>query len=148
MPSISRSALVEHSALKMYNLVNDVEHYPDRFSWCESAEVSESSETRKVARLQLSMAGVKTWFETVNEMSPPHDIRMAFKDGPFKSLDGVWTFHALDESACKVTLKLDFEPKLGMLGAAFSFGIQQLADRMVDDFIRAADHVNVDGVDE
>ena len=34
MPQIQRSALVEHSATRMFNLVNDVEAYPRRFSWC------------------------------------------------------------------------------------------------------------------
>ena len=143
MPSISRSALVEHSALKMFNLVNDVEHYPERFAWCESVEVRESSMDSKTAKLQLALGGFKTWFETRNTLNPPHDIHMKFVDGPFKSLDGVWTFHALDESACKVSLRLDFEPRIGLLAPAFALGFQALADRMVDDFIRVADDVNL-----
>ena len=148
MPSISRSALVEHSSLKMFNLVNDVEHYPERFSWCESAEVSESTPDRKVAKLQLRMAGFSTWFQTDNALNPPHDIRMRFVDGPFRTLDGLWPFHALDESACKVSLKLDFEPRIGLLGPAFALGFQALADRMVDDFIRVADQVGPTALDE
>ena len=39
MPTITRSALVEHSAARMYGLVNDIAAYPRRFEWCESAEV-------------------------------------------------------------------------------------------------------------
>lgn len=148
MPTISRSALVGHSALKMFNLVNDVEHYPQRFDWCEGVEVSVSEPNRKVAKLQLTMAGFKTWFETENTLNPPHDIKMEFLDGPFKSLHGQWTFHALDESSCKVSFLLDFEPKVGLLAAPMSLGLQALADRMVDDFVRKADHVSTDAVDE
>jgi ribosome-associated toxin RatA of RatAB toxin-antitoxin module len=64
---------------------------------------------------------------------------MRLRDGPFRRLDGRWQFHALDESACKVTLTLDFEPQSLLLLPALSLGMQALADRMVDDFVRVAD---------
>lgn len=142
MPVIQRSALVEHSAAKMFRLVNDVAAYPRRFDWCESAEVLEASEARVVARLDLGLGGLRTWFTTENALSPPHHIDMHLRDGPFRKLTGRWQFHALDESACKVTLTLDFEPQNRLLGPAMALGFQSLADRMVDDFVRVADRVD------
>jgi len=139
MPTIQRSALVEHSAARMFGLVNDVAAYPRRFDWCEKAEVLEQDAARLVARLDLGYGSLRTWFTTENTLAPPHHIDMQLKDGPFKQLHGRWQFHALDESACKVTLTLDFEPKNKLLGPAFAIGFQGLADRMVDDFVRAAD---------
>ncbi len=139
MPVIQRSALVEHAAGKMFALVNDVAAYPRRFDWCEAARVLEADATRVVARLDLGMAGLSTWFTTENTLVPPHHIDMVLRDGPFKRLTGRWQFHALDESACKVTLTLDFEPGSKLLGPAFVLGFQSLADRMVDDFVRVAD---------
>src|SRR5690606_32054172 len=56
-----------------------------------------------------------------------------------RRLSGLWEFHALDESACRVTLTLDFEPTVRMLAPALAVGFQGLADRMVDDFVRVAD---------
>ncbi|MBP6750247.1 MAG: SRPBCC family protein [Xanthomonadaceae bacterium] len=139
MPIIQRSALVEHSAARMFGLVNDIAAYSRRFDWCEAAQVLETDATRVVARLDLTMAGFRTWFTTENALSPPHHIDMVLRDGPFKRLEGRWQFHALDESACKVTLTLDFEPNAKLLGPAFVLGFQHLADRMVDDFVRVAD---------
>ena len=139
MPSIRRTALVEHSAARMFALVNDIAAYPRRFDWCDAAQVLESSENRMVARLDLGLGALRTWFTTENTMSPPHHIDLKLIDGPFRSLSGRWEFHALDESACKVTLTLDFEPKVKLLGPAMAIGFQGLADRMVDDFIRIAD---------
>ena len=139
MPVIQRSALVEHSAAKMFSLVNDIAAYPRRFDWCEAARVLEASEDRMVARLDLGLAGLRTWFTTENTLVPPHHIDMVLRDGPFRKLGGRWQFHALDESACKVTLTLDFEPNSKLLGPAFALGFQSLADRMVDDFVRVAD---------
>lgn len=139
MPTIQRSALVEHSAARMFALVNDIAAYPRRFDWCESAQVLEADEGRVVARLDLGLGALRTWFTTENTLSPPHRIDMALRAGPFKRLDGRWQFHALDESACKVSLTLDFEPQSRLLGPAMALGFQGLADRMVDDFVRVAD---------
>jgi len=139
MPVIQRSALVEHAAAKMFALVNDIAAYPKRFDWCDGAEVLEADEARVLARLDLGLAGISTWFTTENTLAPPHHIDMQLRDGPFKKLTGRWQFHVLDESACKVSLTLDFEPNNRLLGPAFVLGFQTLADRMVDDFVRVAD---------
>jgi ribosome-associated toxin RatA of RatAB toxin-antitoxin module len=139
MPTIKRSALVEHSAARMFALVNDIEAYPRRFDWCDSAQVLEADESHVIARLDLGFGALRTWFTTENTLSPPHHIDMQLRDGPFRKLSGRWQFHALDESACKVTLTLDFEPQSRLLAPALALGFQGLADRMVDDFVRIAD---------
>lgn len=139
MPQILRSALVEHSAARMFALVNDVAAYPRRFEWCRQAQVLEQGEDRLLARLDLGLGGFHTWFTTENTLVPPHHIDMALRDGPFARLHGRWTFHALDENACKVSLQLDFEPQSRLLLPALALGLQGLADRMVDDFVREAE---------
>ncbi|MGY3264799.1 MULTISPECIES: type II toxin-antitoxin system RatA family toxin [unclassified Lysobacter] len=139
MPTIRRTALVEHSAARMFGLVNDVRAYPARFDWCDEATVLEESPDRMKARLDLRVGGFRTWFITDNTLVPPHHIDLQFVDGPFRQLRGRWEFHAIDESACRVTLTLEFEPAVKLLAGAFALGFQGLADRMVDDFVRAAD---------
>jgi ribosome-associated toxin RatA of RatAB toxin-antitoxin module len=139
MPTIRRSALVEHSATRMFALVNDVAAYPRRFDWCDSAQVLEVDDEHMVARLDLGLGALRTWFTTHNTLKAPHHIDLKLVDGPFRKLSGRWEFHALDESACKVTLTLDFEPAVKLLGPAMAVGFQSLADRMVDDFVRIAD---------
>jgi ribosome-associated toxin RatA of RatAB toxin-antitoxin module len=123
----------------MFALVDDIPAYPRRFGWCERAQVLERDEGRVVARLDVGLGGLRTWFTTENALSPPHHIDMQLRDGPFRRLTGRWQFHALDESACKVTLTLDFEPQSRLLLPALTLGMQGLADRMVNDFVRVAD---------
>lgn len=139
MPTIQRSALVEHSVSRMFALVNDIAAYPRRFGWCENAQILEADEARVLARLELGIGGFRTWFSTENTLAPPHHIEMELRDGPFKRLHGRWQFHALDESACKVSLSLDFEPQSSLMLPVLSLGLRGLADRMVDDFVRVAD---------
>ena len=139
MTSIHRHALVRHSALRMYTLVNDVAAYPGRFAWCEDSAVLEESATRMLARLDLTLAGLKTSFTTENALTAPTRIELRLVEGPFREFSGAWHFHSLAEDACKVSLRLDFEMAGFLFGSALAIGFQGLADRMVDDFCREAD---------
>ncbi|TZF90560.1 type II toxin-antitoxin system RatA family toxin [Cognatilysobacter lacus] len=139
MPTIRRTALVEHSAARMYGLVNDVGAYPSRFDWCDGATVLEETDGTMRARLDLRLGAFRTWFVTENALWPPHHIDLRLVEGPFRRLRGRWEFHAIDECACRVTLSLEFETAARLLSGAFAIGFQGLADRMVDDFVRAAD---------
>jgi len=139
MTSIHRHALVRHSALRMYTLVNDVASYPRRFPWCEDSDVIAQSDTRMLARLDLTFAGLRTSFTTENTLKAPTRIDLRLVEGPFRELKGTWLFHSLAEDACKVSLNLDFEVAGVFLGSALAIGFQGLADRMVDDFCREAD---------
>jgi ribosome-associated toxin RatA of RatAB toxin-antitoxin module len=139
MPTIRRTALVEHSASRMFDLVNDVAAYPSRFRWCENAQILEQGDDRLVARLDLGVGSFSTWFTTENQNTRPTSIDMQLRDGPFKKLHGRWEFHSLAEDACKVTLTLEFESTSRLLAPALVIGFQGLADRMVNDFVRVAD---------
>ncbi len=141
MIEIRRSALVRYSPAQMFDLVNDVEAYPKRFSWFAAAEIIERKEDVLVARLDLKFAGFHQSFTTRNTIDPPRRLRMDLVDGPFRSLDGVWDFIALGDAGCKVAFALDFDYAGRLGGAALKLGFQGLAGRMVDDFCREAERV-------
>ena len=123
----------------MYGLVNDVAAYPRRFSWCDSAQVLELSDTHMLARLELRVAGLPVTFTTRNTLEAPTRIGLHLVDGPFRSLEGSWRFHSLAEDACKVSLDLDFEVAGKLVGSALAIAFRGLGDLMVDDFVREAD---------
>ena len=141
MPIVRRSALVSQRPEVLFDLVNDVAAYPRRFAWCSRAQVLESSEQRLLARLDLGLGALSTWFMTENRNVRPVSIDMQLRDGPFKKLHGRWDFTAMGDSGSKVALVLDFEPKSRLLVPALTLGFQALADRMVADFVREAGKV-------
>jgi len=77
-------------------------------------------------------------FTTRNRWVEPTRLDLELVDGPFRRLEGHWTFHALDEEACKVALDLGFEVAGPLVGQALALGFQGVADRLVDDFCRIA----------
>lgn len=138
MTQIARSALVRRSAAHMFDLVNEVEAYPQRFGWCEAARILERSDTEMLARLDLKMGGLRTAFTTRNRLLRPQRIDLQLVEGPFTRLSGFWAFSELAEDASKVALNLNFETAGRLMGSALAIGFTGLADRMVDDFVREA----------
>ncbi len=143
MSRVERSALVRASAERMFDLVNDVERYPDRFGWCDAAQVLSSGEREMVARLELRLGSLRTAFTTRNTLDPGRAIDLQLVEGPFTALSGHWQFIPLTEQACRVSLMLDFELAGRFIGSALASGFGGLADRMVDDFVREARRVHV-----
>ncbi len=84
MPQISRTALVPYSAEQMYQLVNDVQSYP-QFLPGVLAVVSESSPAQMTAAVDVSKAGISKTFTTRNQLTRNQSILMHLVDGPLKS---------------------------------------------------------------
>lgn len=122
----------------MFDLVNEVEAYPRRFGWCARSAVLEQDEHGMTARLDVRIAGFTQGFTTRNTLERPSRILMNLVDGPFRSLVGEWTFLALGEHGCKIAFALDFDYSGRLTAPALRLGFQNLADRMVDDFVREA----------
>jgi len=142
MIQIRRSAIVPHSPEQMFDLVNEVEAYPRRFSWCDDARVIASDETTITARLDLRLGALTQGFTTRNTPERPLRIELALVEGPFSTLNGVWTFMRLGDEGCKIALSLDFDYS-GLMAPVLRSGFQRLADRMVDEFCAEAVRVYV-----
>ncbi len=138
MIEIRRQAVVPYTPAQMFDLVNDVEAYPRRFSWCAAASVLTRQENELTVRLDLRFAGFRHAFTTRNVLSPPHHLRVELVEGPLRTLEGDWYFDALGDEGCKIRLALDFDYAGRITGAALRVGFQVLANRMVDDFCSAA----------
>ncbi|GJM14333.1 MAG: ubiquinone-binding protein [Pseudohongiella sp.] len=141
MTSINRSALVEYSAEQMFDLVNDIEHYPAFMQGCVSARVLSQSETELVGELRLSKAGISQQFTTKNLLHRPQRIEMSLVEGNFKNFASTWTFDALTENACKVSLTMEFEFKSGLMDFAAEKLFSSSANNLVDAIVQRAHEV-------
>ena len=130
--SVNRSALVQFSAQQMFDLVNDIEAYPQYMDGCRSAKILRREGDWLEARLELSKAGVTQSFVTRNHLNAPETMTMKLVEGPFKQLQGCWTFKPLGDNACKVSFDLEFDMQNKILGLAAARLLESVASRQVD----------------
>jgi len=141
MTSINRSALVEYSAQQMFDLVNDIEHYPKFMQGCISAKVLSQSDTELVGELRLSKAGISQQFTTKNMLHRPERIDMSLVEGNFTQFTSQWLFDALTTNACKLSLSMEFEFKSGLMGFAAEKLFSNSANNLVDAIVQRAHEV-------
>ena len=139
--TITRSALLMHSAERMYQLVNDVESYPGYMHGCSGAEILEQGHDYMVARLDLSARGVNYSFATRNRLTENSRIELNLEQGPFKQLRGEWLFKPLTENACKVTLDLSFEFQSTPIALASTSLFSSVANNLLDAVVARADKI-------
>ena len=141
MQHIQRSALVNHSAEQMFDLVNDIEAYPRFMPGCRRARVLEATEGELVGELQLGAAGVEQRLTTRNALERPHKIAMTLIEGDFTEFSAAWRFEALSEEASKVSLEMRFAFSRALLNVATSSLFSTLANAQVDAVVKRADTI-------
>lgn len=141
MTTIKRNALVPFSTRQMFELVNAIEEYPRFLPWCHASEVKERNEAFVEASLDIAWSGIHKRFTTRNTLHPYDRVDLTLVEGPFRHLEGRWTFEALDDHACKVHLELAFELSGGLMDRMFLPVFNNIANSLVDLFCKRAAEV-------
>jgi ribosome-associated toxin RatA of RatAB toxin-antitoxin module len=132
MTTIHRSALLPFHARQLFELVNDVEAYPQYMDGCVGARVLHREEQLIEARLDLARGGISQSFSTRNRMTGFEQISLELLEGPFDYFEGRWNFKALGEAACKISLNLEFRVNSAILGAAAGRLLDRVTGNLVD----------------
>jgi ribosome-associated toxin RatA of RatAB toxin-antitoxin module len=138
MKKISRSAIVEHSAQRLYELVEGIESYPQFLPWCLAAR-AEREGLSTLATMTVGVGGLRQSFTTRNANRPGEAIDMQLVEGPFRNFSAGWRFRALSGSACKVEFSIEYEFASRALAKVLEPLFDRIADTMVDAFTRRAD---------
>lgn len=141
MTTISKTALVTHSPEEMFKLVDNIEAYSEFLPWCGKATEISRDLINVEASLFISHSGLNKEFTTQNKNTAFEKIEMHLVNGPFKNLDGVWLFEPLGETACKVSLNLEFEFASKIVSVTLGPIFSKIANSLVDAFIKRADSI-------
>jgi ribosome-associated toxin RatA of RatAB toxin-antitoxin module len=139
MQSVHRSILVPYTSAQMFDLVRDVEKYPQFLPWCAASTVrAQPDPSVVVARVDLAYLGVRSHFTTRNVHRYPESIELNLVEGPFRELRGLWSFQGLGEGACKVTVELTYGFAPGLLGRLIAPVFERIANSLIDAFAARA----------
>ncbi len=138
MTTVNHSVLVPYTPAEMFDLVDDVDKYDEFLPWCIKSDVLERDEGVVKAMLQVGMESMHKSFTTANHRHPRDRIEMRLIEGPFRHLQGTWSFTAVDEASCEVKLSMEFEFSSLLLRMAFGKIFQKALDMMVDAFKKRA----------
>ena len=149
MPQFSTTRRVQHSAADMFDLVADVERYPQFVPLCQSLAVrrrSTDEEGREVIVADMTVAYKfvrETFTSRVTLDRPNLQILVEYLDGPFSRLENRWAFHATGDHACDVEFFISYDFKSRTLGMLMGTMFDAAFRRFAGAFERRADVVYV-----
>ena len=137
MPTFSNKRRVLHSAAEMFDLVADVERYPEFVPLCKSLKIRQR--TPKPDGTEIVIADMTVSFKLVRESFTSRvtldganlKILVEYLKGPFSKLENRWHFEPRSETDCDVGFYLAYEFKSRMLamlmGTMFDTAFQRFA---------------------
>jgi coenzyme Q-binding protein COQ10 len=137
MPKFASKRRVHHSASKMFDLVADVERYPEFVPLCQSLRIKQRTPNPDgteivIADMTVSFKLVRETFTSRVTLDRPNlKILVEYLKGPFSNLENRWSFEARSETDCDVGFYLAYEFKSRMLavlmGTMFDTAFQRFA---------------------
>lgn len=137
MPSFSTKRRVRHDAAQMFDLVADVEKYPQFVPLCQALRVK--SRTAKGEGVEVMVADMTVAYKLIREtftsrvtLEPSKlTILVEYLSGPFSRMENRWVFREIGPKQSEVEFFIDYEFKsrvLAMLmGAMFETAFRKFA---------------------
>jgi ribosome-associated toxin RatA of RatAB toxin-antitoxin module len=135
---VRRSALVTFTPEQMFDLVVDVERYPEFLPWVQSAELHQKSETELLASLGMRRGGRRECFTTRNVFVRPLWMSLSLVEGPFRVLEGRWAFEPIGEAGTRIDLQMRFEFSSAVVSLVFGRSFEQSCGTLIDAFVTRA----------
>jgi coenzyme Q-binding protein COQ10 len=147
MPQFSTSRRVRHSACDMFNLVADVERYPEFVPLCSALKVrrrTTDAEGREVLVADMTVAYKflrETFTSRVSLDRSKREIRVEYLEGPFSHMENRWTFEPTSDGGCEVRFFISYEFRSRTLGLLMGTMFDAAFRRFATAFEQRADVV-------
>jgi len=139
VPTHTEKKVLPHKPEQMFDLVADVERYPEFLPWCVGARIRSRTETLLVADLIINFKGMRENF--TSNVALDRDamtIGVTYQDGPFKYLNNKWYFDHMASGQCMLDFYVDFEFKSRILEMVIEILFGEAVRRMVHAFEQRA----------
>jgi ribosome-associated toxin RatA of RatAB toxin-antitoxin module len=142
MMRVKKQLHVPYTVAEMYNLVNDIEHYPLFLPGCKTASIQARSDQELTATIGIAKKGIEYTFTTVNRLETNRRIEMRLAAGPLKQLEGVWQFNALSEGGgCVIDIDLSFSFKSKLIALTVSPFVSLMTESIMEAFLARAQYL-------
>jgi coenzyme Q-binding protein COQ10 len=146
MPSFRTARRVRHTPLEMFDLVADVERYPEFLPLCEALHVRRRAQSDDgietlVAEMRVGYKAISESFTTRVALDRPRlRILAEYIDGPFRYLENRWSFKP-DPEGCAVEFFIAYEFRSFALGMLMGSVFDKAFRKFTEAFENRADEV-------
>jgi len=137
MPRHAERRLLPHTPEQLFELVVDVERYPEFLPWCVATRVSGRRADGFMAEMVIGFKMFRERYVSRVDVDRPYRIDVSHFRGPFKHLRNHWIFEPA-EGGCIVDFSVDFEFHSRLMERLIGSVFHEAVRRMVTAFERRA----------
>jgi len=141
MPTHAELRVLHHPPEKLFDLVADVNKYPEFLPWCLDARIRRREENLIVGDLVIGYRMFRERFTSTVVLSQPNRIDVSYSDGPFRYLNNHWIFIPEGADSCTIDFFVDFEFHSRVLQLVVERVFGEAVKVMVNAFERRADEL-------
>ena len=123
-----------HTAKQMFDLVVDIEKYPEFLPWCNGARILKHKDETIVADISFGYIFVRDTFTSRVTYKSPHRINVKYEKGPFRYLNNHWRFRDLKDGKCEIDFYIDFAFHNSLFQHPMKFFLNELVSIMINAF--------------
>ena len=133
MPTHAERRFLPYTPEQLYQLVADVERYPEFLPWCIAVRLRNREGNTLVADLVIGFKMIREKFTSRVTLSPPHRVDVAYTQGPLRHLNNHWIFEEAP-GGCIIDFFIDFEFRSQILQKVMGALFNEAVKRMVAAF--------------
>jgi coenzyme Q-binding protein COQ10 len=134
MPTHAERRRLPYSPQQLFDLVADIERYPEFLPWCVGARVREKKGNTIVGDLLIGYRMVRERFTSKIVLDRPRHIDVSYSEGPFRYLTNHWEFVPEKDGGCTIDFYVDFEFRSRVLQKIIEVLFNEAVKRMVGAF--------------
>jgi coenzyme Q-binding protein COQ10 len=134
VPTHAEKRVLSYTPKQLYDLVADIERYPEFLPWCMAARIRKREANLVVADLVIGFKVFRERFTSRVELDPANSrINVTYAEGPFKYLNNHWVFNEHPQG-CEIDFFVDFAFHSRLLQKAIEVLFSEAVRRMVGAF--------------
>ena len=134
MPTHAEVRELPFSQAQLFDLVADVERYPEFLPWCVAARVIRRQDNVVHADLVVGFRMFRERFTSKVTLNPPGRVDVEYIKGPFRYLNNHWLFEPVGEGCCAIDFYIDFEFRSRLFQRAITPLFNEAVRHMVSAF--------------
>lgn len=141
MPSYRETRVLPYPVDRLFDLIADVERYPEFLPWWHAARVRRRDGNTEYVDQVVGPAIARFRFASTTVLERPERIRTTSTERPFRRLEIDWSFAPAPQGGCQATFAVDYQLRSGALQKLVGVVFDAAVRRVVTAFERRAERM-------
>jgi coenzyme Q-binding protein COQ10 len=143
MPKIVNQKFLPYTIDELYQVIIDVERYPEFIPWFKQIVITSSEGNSIVTDVTIEFMFVRDHYTSTTELIPPHEVDgemvasvvVTMVEGPFDHFITTWSLKEIAEESCIVDFKCDYSFNNRLYDAISKVALKSMNKKIMDAFI-------------